>query len=222
MKVLGILSSPHKQGNTVLLLDAALRGAAAAGAETEKVEIAHLDLEFCVACGHCYASGECIHDDGVERVKTKIGNAEGVILASPNWINSVPAQIKVLFDRCSLQIHTSMWRGKYGAALATAGGSGQEEVAEYQNAFLRTCGMQTVGAVAAQAAGMNAVMDQEAVLARAEALGRDLVAAIEEGRAYPEQLQAQVVFAERMKQLVLHMAEKAPFQYNYWEKMGWL
>lgn len=222
MKVLGILGSPHPRGNTVLLLDAALQGAGAAGAEVEKVELGRLTLEFCVACGKCYSEGECFHDDDVEQVKARIGAADGVILAAPNYINSVPAQMKVLMDRCSLQIHCQMWLGKYGAAVATAGGSEEQAVADYANHFLQVCGALTVGTAVAKAAGVGALQDQQAALQRAEDLGRDLVAAIRERREYPEQAAAHALFAERMKQLVVHMAEHAPFQYEYWEKRGWL
>ncbi|HEY3397248.1 MAG TPA: flavodoxin family protein [Armatimonadota bacterium] len=222
MKVLGILGTPHTQGNTVLLLDAVLAGAAAAGAETEKVNLGDCTLNYCVGCGRCYAVGECVYDDDAEDLKAKIAEADGVVLASPNYINSVTAQLKTLMDRCSLEIHTQQWLGKYGAAVATAGGSGEDEVAEYANAFLRVCGAQTVGIAAARAAGVGALADQETALARAEALGGELAAAIAEQRTYPDQVAAQRLFAERMKQLVQYMAEKAPFQYDYWEKMGWL
>jgi multimeric flavodoxin WrbA len=222
MRVLGILGSPHTQGNTVLLLDAVLAGAAAAGAETDKVNLAGLTLDYCVACGRCYSRGECFHDDDVETIKEKLAAADGIVLASPNYINSVTAQLKTVMDRCSLQIHCQMWQGKYGAAVATAGGSEEEAVAEYANHFLRICGAQTVGAATARGAGVGALADQEAALARAEALGRDLMAAIAEQRVYPDQVAAAALFTERMKQLVLHMAEHAPFQYDYWERMGWL
>jgi multimeric flavodoxin WrbA len=222
MKVLGILGSPHNAGNTVLLLDAALQGAQAAGAETERVRLGDLDLEFCVACGRCYAVGECIHDDDVEMVKEKMALADGLVLASPNYMNGVTAQLKTLMDRCALQVHCALWKGKYGAAVATAGGSGEQEIAEAANAFMRHCGAQTVGLATAKAAGVGALQEQEAALARAEALGRDLVAAIREKREYPEQTAEYTVMAERMKQLVVRMAEHAPFQYEYWEKMGWL
>ncbi len=222
MRVLGILGSPHNTGNTALLLEAVLEGAQQAGAVTEMARLADLDLEFCVACGRCYAVGECIHDDDAERVKQKMGAADGLVLASPNHMNGVTAQLKTLMDRCALQVHCAMWRGKYGAAVATAGGSGEEEVAEFANAFLRHCGAQTVGLATARAAGVGALQDQPAALERARTLGRDLVAAIIEKREYPEQQAEIAALAERMRQLVLRMAEHAPFQYEYWESMGWL
>ena len=222
MKVLGILGSPHTKGNTVILLDAVLAGAAGAGAEVEKVELGGLTLEFCQACGKCYATGDCLHDDDAERVKAKITAADGLVLASPNYVNSVTAQLKTLMDRCSLEIHCAMWKGKYGASVATAGGAGQEAGAEYMNGFMQVCGATTVGIATAAAASVAALADQDAAVAAAEFLGRDLVAAIREKRVYPEQQALQAMFMARFKQLVTHMAEKAPFQYEYWEKMGWL
>ena len=222
MKVLGILGSPHTKGNTVILLDAVLQGAASAGAEIEKVELAGLTMEFCQACGKCYGTGDCLHDDDAERVKDKLAAADGLVLASPNYVNSVTAQLKTLMDRCSLQIHCAMWKGKYGAAVSTAGGSGQEAVAEYLNGFMQVCGMTTVGIATAGAAGVAALANQDAAVAEAERLGRDLVEACREKRVYPEQAALQAEYMARFKQLVMHMAEKAPFQYEYWEKRGWL
>jgi len=222
VKVLGILGSPHAQGNTVLLLDAVLEGAAAEGAETEKVELAKLDLRFCIGCGRCYAAGSCIHDDGVAAVQRRMADADGVVLASPNYMHSVTAQMKTFMDRCSLHVHCFLLTGKYGAGVATAGGGGEERVAGFENEFLRLCGAQTVGIAAALAAGPAALRDQEAALAKGRDLGADLVAAIRERRQYPDQAEEHAAFAGRMKQLVARMAEHAPFQYEYWEKMGWL
>jgi multimeric flavodoxin WrbA len=137
-------------------------------------------------------------------------------------MHTVTAQLKALMDRCALFVHCFMFEGKYGASVATAGGSGEEEIAEFANEFLRLCGAQTVGIAAARAAGVGAVMDQEATLAQAADLGKDLVAAIRERREYPDQAAAHAEFSKRMKELVTRMADKAPFQYEYWEKMGWL
>ena len=222
MKVLGILGTPHNHGNTVLLLDAVLQAAEAAGAETEKIGLAGLDMKYCGACGKCYATGQCIYDDDVEMLKSRMLAADGIVLASPNYMHSVTAQLKTLMDRCALWVHCFLLEGKYGAAVATAGGSGEEQAAAFQNEVLQLYGVQTVGIAAAKAAGMGALVDQGATLAQAAELGKDLVAAIREQRVYPDQAAAHAQFAEHMKQLVVRMAAQAPFQYEHWEKMGWL
>ncbi len=222
MKILGILGSPRDRGNTVMLLDAALAAASEAGAQTEKIGVSDLKMNFCIACGRCYATGKCVYDDGVTMLQSKMMEADGVILASPNYIQSVTAQLKTLMDRSSVHIHCFLFEGKYGASVATAGGVDAEPVAEFANGFLQVCGMQTVGIAAAQAAGVGALVDQEAALAQATTVGADLVAAISEGRQFPDQMAGHEAFAEQMKQLVLAVGDMAPFQLEHWRKMGWL
>ncbi len=222
MKIVGILGSPRNQGNTVMLLDAALAAAKEAGAQTEKLGVSDLELKFCIACGKCYATGQCIYDDGVTMLQAKMMEADGIILASPNYIRSVSAQLKTLMDRSSVYIHCFLFDGKYGASVATTGGAGAEQVAEFANEYLQACGAQTVGIAAARAAGVGALAEQDAALAQATALGADLVAAIGEGREYPDQMAAHEVFAGQMKQLVVAMSDMAPFQVEHWRKMGWL
>ena len=222
MKVLGILGSPRKSGNTSLLLDAVLKGAQDAGAQVESVSVASMNMHCCVACGKCQATGNCIFEDDIEAVKAKMIEADGIVLASPNYMLSVTAQLKTIMDRCSLYVHCFMLQDKYGVAVATAGGGGEEQVAEYENAFLQLCGAQTVGMATALGAGVGALVEQDAAIAKATALGHDLVAAISEKRQYPEQAEAHAAFFPRMKHLVTAMAEKCPFQREYWAEKGWL
>jgi len=222
MKILGILGSPHNHGNTVLLLDALLHAAAQAGAETEKIGVAGLDLKFCIACGECYRTGTCIYTDDVVNIHAKMMEADGIVLASPNYFRSTTAQLKTIFDRFSVAVHCFFLDGKYGASVTTAGSGDDTSVADLSNGYLQICGAQTVGTVGATGAGIGAIVDQEAALARAVELGTDLVAAIQEKRVYPDQMAAHAAFSEHMKDLVLMMGERAPFQVVHWKKMGWL
>lgn len=167
MKILGILGSPHDKGNTALLLDAVLDGAAKAGAEIEKIGVAGLELNFCIACGKCYATGKCFRDDGATMLQAKMMAADGIVLASPNYFQSITAQLKVIFDRFSVGVHCFLLDGKYGASVTTAGGDSLPGPAEYANACLRAVGARTVGALGAQGMGSGALMNQEAVLTQA-------------------------------------------------------
>ena len=55
MKIVGISSSPRgKNSNTLKLLDAALEGAAEAGAEVESIDVAKLKIKYCTACNSCH------------------------------------------------------------------------------------------------------------------------------------------------------------------------
>ena len=53
MKILAINGSHRVGENTSKLLQMALDEAAALGAETEMVDLAELDIEFCAGCNKC-------------------------------------------------------------------------------------------------------------------------------------------------------------------------
>ncbi|MCX6691730.1 MAG: flavodoxin family protein, partial [Methanoregula sp.] len=124
MKILGINGSPKgEKSQTRRLVMAVLEGARKTGADVTFVDICELEITYCNACGTCYAKGECIHDDDFPALLEKMLDADGIVLGSPNYINSVTAQLKTMLDRMADAIHCQYFTGKYGCAVATAGGS---------------------------------------------------------------------------------------------------
>ena len=129
MKVIGLNASPRgKDSNTLRLVNAVLAGAKEEGAETELVDIYTLRIEYCTACGTCYAKGECTLPDDFPDLFDRMMNAEGIVLGAPNYVDCVPAPMKALFDRMADAIHCQMLTGKFGCSVCTAGGSGEAEV----------------------------------------------------------------------------------------------
>ncbi|MBD3184808.1 flavodoxin family protein [Candidatus Poribacteria bacterium] len=104
MKLLGIYGSPRKGGNTDILLDKALEGAKAAGAEVEAVYARKLDISGCRECGGCDKTGKCVVKDPMQEIYPKIQAADIIILASPIFFYDMSAQVKLLIDRCQ-----AMW-----------------------------------------------------------------------------------------------------------------
>ncbi len=80
MKIVGIQSSPRgKNSNTLKLLNAALEGAAAAGAETELINVAKLKIKYCTACNVCHKTGVCaIKKDDYQAVLEKLMAADRI------------------------------------------------------------------------------------------------------------------------------------------------
>jgi len=99
MKVLGIYGSPRKGGNTDQLLDKALEGARAAGAEVNTVYVRDLQMCGCIECGGCDKTGKCVVEDDMQRVYPLLEEADVIFLASPIFFYSVTAQVKALIDR---------------------------------------------------------------------------------------------------------------------------
>ena len=53
MKVTAFCASPRKSGNTITLIDEALRGAKDAGAAVERIRLINLNLKCCIGCYKC-------------------------------------------------------------------------------------------------------------------------------------------------------------------------
>ncbi|MFO8055673.1 MAG: flavodoxin family protein [bacterium] len=99
MLVLGIYASPRQGGNTDLLLDRAMEGAEAAGAELERIYARKLDMQGCRECGGCDKTGECIWKDDMQKAYPLLYKADAIILSTPVFFYGVPAQGKALIDR---------------------------------------------------------------------------------------------------------------------------
>jgi len=217
MKIVAILGSPRgMSGNTGLLLDGVIHGARDAGAEVQLFSLANYDVQPCRGCEACHISGECPIADNFAALLAAVTAADGLVLASPNYILSVTAQLKAFLDRLSGPIHLQTFTGKYAAAVVTAGGPGSDEVEQYLLRALRMTGCATVGSVGAMGWQMTQDATRAPHLTNAAALGVALVAAIRDGQRFPAQDLERLAVRTRMRQLVMAQKEHWPYEYAIW------
>jgi len=221
MRIIGINSSPRKSNsNTRRLVLASLKGASKEGANIEFVDLCELDIGYCHGCGTCYQTGTCILEDDFEELFDRIMESSGIVLGSPNYINSVTAQMKTFLDRTADAIHCRKWEGKYGMSVSTAGGSAAKDVAEYLNSVIRVLGANTVGSVWVDILGDETRLTGAEKIA--EEMGAGLAQAIKERTIFPEQEAFQLEMKGRMRQLIIANRENFRHEYDYWDKKGWI
>jgi multimeric flavodoxin WrbA len=219
MKIIAINGSPRgMRGTTGRLLEEVIAGATAAGAEVEVISLSETPIKPCVACDTCHRIGICPIKDEYEPIKEKLLAADGFIFASPNYIFSVSAQLKALFDRLNVMVHCTALEGKSAVVVETSGGGGDEEVLEYMERMVTALGAISVGGVGSPGAGPRQFPDQEAVLEKAHALGRGLCTCIRERRAFPGQEPARLAFKASMENLISFMGEYWPYEKEFWAK----
>ncbi|ABB32044.1 NADPH-dependent FMN reductase [Geobacter metallireducens RCH3] len=219
MKILAILASPRgTRGNTGRLLDEVLAGAREAGAETEVLSLSALKVQPCVGCDNCHKTGICPINDDYEGIKEKLLACDGFILASPNYIFSVTAQMKALFDRCNGMIHCMALEGKYAAVVETSGGGEDADVISYMERVINMLGATSAGGIGSPVAGVRTFPDEATLYGKASALGRDLCRCISEKRRFPDQERFHEAFRSRMSGLVDFMKEFWLFERDYWQK----
>ncbi len=108
MKVIGIAGSPRRGGNTDLLLNEVMRGAASRGAEVKTIVLNDLTITPCQHCDACLEKGKCRIEDDMQMVYRELEAADRIVLASPIQFMTVTTQAKAMIDRCQ-----SLWARKY-------------------------------------------------------------------------------------------------------------
>jgi len=99
LKVVGIVGSPRKGMNTDTLVTKMLEGARSAGATTEKIYLNDLEIGPCQACDKYPAPAYCFYEDGMEEIYEALETADGLVIGTPAYYESVSAQLKLLIDR---------------------------------------------------------------------------------------------------------------------------
>jgi len=133
MKILGIVGSPRKDGNTEIMVEEALKTAREAGAETDIFLVVDKAISGCLACYSCRETGKCKIDDDMQLLYEKMEWADAIIFGSPVYFHSYTAQAKAIIDRTFCYLRDHPLQGKVAApllALRKVGG-GQARVQFY-------------------------------------------------------------------------------------------
>lgn len=104
MKVIGFNGSPRKNWNSANMLESALQGAAAAGAETELIHLIDLNATGCRSCFACKrlggkSFGRCAVKDDLTEILRRTLEADAMIISAPVYFGDVPGMVRNLFER---------------------------------------------------------------------------------------------------------------------------
>ena len=126
MKVLGIMASPTKKGNSDILLQEALNGARSKGAEIEKINLVDETLPPCSGCFACKKRQRlCVPTPEINSLLQKIQDADALIFSTPVWWFSMSSYLKLLLDHFVAffrEDSLSTIAGKKVAVLTCSGG----------------------------------------------------------------------------------------------------
>jgi multimeric flavodoxin WrbA len=98
-RILGIVGSPRRNGNTEILVDQVLQGAAEAGALGEKVILNKLNINPCQACDACGKTGKCVQQDDMHTLLEQMERSRVWVLGTPVYYWGPTAQFKAFVDR---------------------------------------------------------------------------------------------------------------------------
>jgi multimeric flavodoxin WrbA len=221
MKILAINGSPRTiRSTTRILANFVLEGTGEAGAETEMIDLCDFRVTPCTACEACSFNGICVNDDDVPVIVARMKEVDGIVFASPVYIDNVSGQMKLFFDRLADAIHYQVLAGKYGCSVATTHTSGGEEVVASQNHVLNYLGVVAIGGLSVATCGNMEIVD--AAGASARAIGRKLADAIRDG--FSDQKQEEEIAGNRafFRDIVEENRDFRQEDYERWVRRGWI
>ena len=127
MKVIGIVGSPRKNGNTEMLTKHTLKAVSEEGLDTDLIRLAGLEIKPCSACMACKEQEICSIKDDLFPIYVKMKEADGIILASPVYYGSATSLIKALMERVGYiaRWNSEPFQRKVGGPLVVARRSGK-------------------------------------------------------------------------------------------------
>ena len=192
MKVLVLMGSHRKRGNTAALLRPLCGELENGGAEMETVWLYDRDIRPCVACRTCQKDWTvfgCAQKDDVQEIFDKVLACDLLVLATPiySWYCTPP--MKALLDRLVYGMNKyygdergpSLWEGKTLALLTTCGYRPEKGCDLFEEGMRRYCkhsGLRYLGSHAERHLGDGTVfMDEEKEL-RTREFARELLKSV--------------------------------------------
>lgn len=129
-RVLCVVGSPRRRGNSDHLADALSAGVIEAGGTCDRLPVSDAGIAPCRGCNACSSTGECVVRDGMDDVYPRLDAAEAIAIVTPVYFATVPAVLKALYDRCQpywarrYVLHEPRPETKRPGALILVGGGG--------------------------------------------------------------------------------------------------
>jgi multimeric flavodoxin WrbA len=229
VKILACVGSYRKRGNTariVALIEAQLQQMAARADEPlefETVYLGHHDIGLCRGCRVCFDKGEdkCpLHDD-LLAIKAKMQAADGLIVASPVYVDDVSGTMKNWIDRLAHVCHRPEFAGKCAYLVATTGSSPTGHAIRTLRTATMCWGFYVVGEAGFKT---GALMPQEKLEAqhgpRANEIAQALFRAVREKKFVRPTFLSLMTF--KIQQRAYQRADKDSIDFAYWKDQGWL
>ena len=182
MEVIGIVSSPRRNGNTDKLVQATLDGASAAGHKTKKINLNDLNFKGCQGCNYCRANDGCKEKDDLINVLNAIRSADAVVFGAPIYMGELNGEFRLFEDRMfsfiDASFHSRLKPGKKAVIITSQSNPDAKAFARPSDDLAKFLGMSGFNVVdILRMYGGNspaAVNEHKDLLDKAKAIGKAL------------------------------------------------
>jgi len=172
MKAIGIIGSPHKNGNSARLLKLVFK-ILKPEYETEEIFLRDYNLNPCNGCHYCEKNGRCVLDDDMQLLYQKAKQADILLLATPSYMGGPTARLRIFMER-TWHLRKGQLSGKIGSYIVTGRRKIGPVALELQEYMLRLK-LNIVPGVLGYGFSKGEVLKDKEALRDAEALANRLI-----------------------------------------------
>jgi len=150
LKILGVIGSRRKKGNTSTLMQEALEPFKSNNIESKLIFLDDYNINDCCGCEGCKETYKCVINDDMQKLYPDILDSDAIILGSPAYFYNVSADMKAFIDRCYCfeifdEEDRSVWMGlnealggKYAAVIAVSEQAREEDMGFTAEAMIKS------------------------------------------------------------------------------------
>jgi multimeric flavodoxin WrbA len=100
-KIVVLIGSPRKNGNTEILVNAFISGVDKQKNSVELISVIENKVSGCTGCNFCFQDSRhrCVQKDDMQGIYEKLADADVLVIATPIYFYGVSAQLKCIIDR---------------------------------------------------------------------------------------------------------------------------
>lgn len=230
MKILSLVSSCRKGGNTeriVNLIEKELLSLAEkekVTLEIERMPLAYLDIRICRGCRACFDNNEekCPLKDDLLSIRDRMLQADGILAASPVYVEDVNGVMKNWIDRMAFNCHRQAFAGKSAYAVTTSGaGSTNHSLKTMTFAFI-AWGMNIAGKSSFRTGALMGTADMEIKFgSKLKEAAQTLFYAIRDNTAARPSFYSLIAFKIQQRYWMKAVGYHNTYDYKYWHEKGW-
>ena len=219
MKILAIIGSPRKQNTYSLVKIFEKRLKLINEIDFEYLFLKEYNIGICKGCLNCisYGKSSCPKSDIISSIVSKMDKMDGVIFASPVYIDNITGLMKNFIDHLVYIIHRPKFLDKYALILSTTKGSGLSQVLEYLKKTAIKLGFSVIGTFGARTPTFNEKESKKEI----NELCKDFLHSIQNKKRIKPSFWALLYF-KIMRFLVKDLLKNDfELDYKYWKNKGW-
>ena len=191
--------------------------------EIETLYLGDQEIGPCRGCRVCFDRGEdkCPWKDDMLPIKAKMQRADGILVASPVYVDDVSGIVKNWIDRLAYVCHRPEFAGKCAYLVTTVAASPTSHTLRTLNLAMGTWGFYIVGQAGFRT---GALMKPDEMRARYQTktakVAQEFFKAIHEHKYLDPSFVSLMTFKIQQRSWLL--ASQDTLDYQYWNHKGWI